>query len=99
MRCPVQLPETSEWDYLILGRGEAELHFMAEPSVGPLRTAGSAYVFVDDADGLFHAWSAAVVADDSTASRVTDLMDTDYGMREFAVVDSSGNLIRVGSAL
>jgi hypothetical protein len=26
-------------------------------------------------------------------------MDADYGMREFALVDRSGNLIRVGSPL
>jgi len=25
-------------------------------------------------------------------------MDTDYGMREFALVDRSGNLVRAGSA-
>jgi hypothetical protein len=24
-------------------------------------------------------------------------MDTDYGMREFALVDGSGNLVRIGS--
>jgi hypothetical protein len=26
-------------------------------------------------------------------------VDTDYGLREFAVVDPSGNLVRVGSPL
>jgi hypothetical protein len=26
-------------------------------------------------------------------------VDTDYGIREFALVDRSGNLLRVGSAL
>ncbi len=33
----------------------------------------------------------------ATGSRIVAPVDTDYGMREFAVVDRSGNLIRVGS--
>src|SRR5918995_1296825 len=82
------------WDYLIIGRGEAELHFIHEPGVDPLRTAASCYLYVDDAQALFEEWSAAVVDDAATGSRVVSPIDTDYGMREFAVVDRSGNLLR-----
>jgi len=32
----------------------------------------------------------------ATGSRLVPPTDTDYGMREFAVVDPSGNLVRVG---
>ena len=88
-----------EWDYLIIGRGALELHFSADSAVDPLRTAGSCYLFVDDAQGLFAQWVDIVIADPDTGTRVGDLMDTDYGMREFAVVDRSGNLIRIGSAI
>ncbi|WP_269142658.1 hypothetical protein [Georgenia yuyongxinii] len=35
--------------------------------------------------------------DPATGSRLVAPTDTDYGMREFAVVDLSGNLMRVGS--
>lgn len=89
-----------EWDYLILGRGGIELHFVAAPDTDPLTTAASCFVHVPDADRLFDAWqSAGVPADAETGSRLQPPMDTDYRMREFALVDRSGNLIRVGSPL
>ena len=34
----------------------------------------------------------------ATGSRVVAPVTTSYGMREFAVVDPNGNLVRVGSA-
>lgn len=89
--------EPEEWDYLILGRGEAMLHFYADPEVDPLRTAAMCYLDVEDADAVHAAWSAAVTADPATGSRIEPPVDTDYGMREFALVDRSGNLVRVGS--
>lgn len=89
-----------EWDYLIVGRGGIELHFIAAPDTDPLTTAASCFVHVVDADGLFDEWQqAGVAADAETGSRLQPPMDTDYGMREFALVDRSGNLIRVGSPL
>jgi hypothetical protein len=43
-------------------------------------------------------WEAVgVPADPETGSRLMPPGDTDYGMREFALVDKSGNLVRVGS--
>jgi hypothetical protein len=89
-----------EWDYLIVGRGGVELHFIAAPDVDPLTTAASCYLRVADADALHAEWAATGVEHDSaTGSRLMPPMDTDYGMREFAVVDRSGNLVRVGSPL
>ena len=41
--------------------------------------------------------SIGVETDPATRSRLTAPTDTDYGMREFALVDPTGNLIRVGS--
>ena len=55
------------------------------------------YVYVDDADELLKQWNTKVIPDPGTGSRIVDLVLTDYGMREFAVVDRSGNLIRVGT--
>ncbi|HSL65121.1 MAG TPA: VOC family protein [Gaiellaceae bacterium] len=89
-----------EWDYLILGRGGVELHFIGAPGTDPLTTAASCFVFVDDADDLYEEWRrVGVAADRATGSRLQEPVDTDYGMREFALVDRSGNLIRVGSRL
>ncbi len=87
------------WDYLILGRGGVRLHFALQPDVDPLSTAGSCYAYVDDADALYRAWAPLVVPDPTTGSRIVAPRSTDYGMREMAVVDRSGNLLRLGSPL
>jgi catechol 2,3-dioxygenase-like lactoylglutathione lyase family enzyme len=87
-----------EWDYLILGRGGVELHFLAAPDTDPLTTSATCYVFVPDADAVHDEWKqVGVPHDGTTGSRLEAPMDTDHGMREFALVDRSGNLIRVGS--
>lgn len=92
-------PET--YGYLIVGRGPMiELHFWESPEVDPLTTDHSCYVRVADADALYAEWEAVgVLADPSTGSRLMPPGDTDYGMREFALVDKSGNLVRVGSPI
>jgi catechol 2,3-dioxygenase-like lactoylglutathione lyase family enzyme len=86
-----------EWDYLIIGRGEIWLHFFGMPEIDPLTTIASCYLYVDDADAVYEAWRDVVEPDASTGSRLEEPVTTDYGMREFALVDRSGNLVRVGS--
>ncbi|MFD4958369.1 bleomycin resistance protein [Microbacterium sp. NPDC058389] len=88
-----------EWQYLIIGRGDAELHFTEDPDVDPLTTASMCYLYVDDAGLQYEEWADLVPSDPATGSRITAPVDTDYGMREFAVVDRNGNLVRVGSAI
>jgi catechol 2,3-dioxygenase-like lactoylglutathione lyase family enzyme len=88
----------SVWNYLIIGRGGAELHFYGQPDVDPLTTSSGCYLRVDDADALHAEWDAVgVPTDPSNGSRLMPPVTTDYGMREFALVDPSGNLVRVGS--
>jgi catechol 2,3-dioxygenase-like lactoylglutathione lyase family enzyme len=89
----------SEWNYLIIRRGTVQLHFYGAREVDPLTTSSSCYVFTDDADALYDAWNAiGISSDPTTGSRLAGPpVDTDYGMREFALVDPSGNLVRVGS--
>ena len=89
----------AEWNYLIIRRGGVQLHFYADASVDPLRTASSCYLYTEDADALYEAWNAiGVPSDPTTGSRLQGPpIQTDYGLREFALVDPSGNLIRVGS--
>jgi hypothetical protein len=89
-----------EWDYLIIGRGDIELHFYGDPKVDPLTTSASCYLRVADADALHDEWQRAGVSrDETTGSRLEPPTDTDYRMREFALIDPSGNLVRAGSPL
>jgi catechol 2,3-dioxygenase-like lactoylglutathione lyase family enzyme len=91
-----QPPE--RWNYLILGRGGVELHFWLHEDVDPLTTDAGCYVRVADADALHAEWERlGVPTDPATGSRLVAPVETDYGMREFALVDPSGNLLRIGS--
>ncbi len=79
------------WGYLILGRGEIELHLLGEPNAFPeLSGPASCYLMVADADALYAEWSSSGV-------EVEAPVTSDYGMREFMLRDPSGNLLRVGS--
>ena len=87
-----------KWNYLIISRGNAELHFWGDPSVDPLTTSFSCYLRVADAEALHAEWErVGVPRDESNGSRLEPPVDTDYGIREFALIDPSGNLLRVGS--
>ena len=87
-----------KYRYLIIGRGSIVLHFVDVPVLDPLTMAGQCYVFVSDADALYREWEAiGIEPDPKTGSRLMPPLDTEYGLREFALVDRSGNLLRVGS--
>jgi catechol 2,3-dioxygenase-like lactoylglutathione lyase family enzyme len=80
-----------EWNYMILGRGSIELHFIGETTSFAEWTAPtSCHLAVADADALHAEWAHAGVTTDGPWT-------TDYGMREFTLPDPSGNLLRVGS--
>src|SRR5581483_2382337 len=78
------------YDYLIVRRGTLELHFFHSPDIDPLTTDAMCYLRVHDADALYAEWAQRVAA-------VEPPHDTPYGMREFGIVDPSGNLLRIGS--
>jgi catechol 2,3-dioxygenase-like lactoylglutathione lyase family enzyme len=81
-----------EWNYMIIGRGSIELHFLGQPTSFTAWTSPtSCYLFVADADALYAEWT-----DDGVAAETPTT--TDYGMREFTVLDPSGNLLRIGSS-
>jgi hypothetical protein len=80
-----------EWDYLIVGRDSIELHFLG-PSAGP-RAAGSCFLYVDDADGVYAEWQGKAPA----PARIDPPRDTEYGMRAFTLFDPDDNEVRVGS--
>jgi catechol 2,3-dioxygenase-like lactoylglutathione lyase family enzyme len=85
-------------EYLILQRGDVGLHFFFAPDVDPWTSIAGCYLYVADVDSLFAEFSRVGLPSEGIPRLHGPQQDTDYGMREFAVVDEDGNLLRIGSA-
>lgn len=81
--------------YAILTRGTIELHIFGHPELNPATSSAGCYVRVADADGL-HAAFAAAGLPALGIPRLDPVSARPWGMREFAVVDPDGNLLRIG---
>jgi hypothetical protein len=90
----IELPLSPENDpiYGYLVWDAVEIHLSAYGALDPETNVATCYVFVDDADAVYAAWSGAGVE-----GRLAAPTDTSYGNREFHYVDPDGNLFRVGS--
>jgi hypothetical protein len=80
--------------YGFLNWGNVEIHLSRFAALDPATSTSACYLYVDDADALHAAWSAAGVE-----GRLRPPEDTPYDLREFAYVDPDGNLLRVGSPM
>lgn len=85
----------AQWTYEIVSRGNLVVHFYLEASLEPARSQASCYWRVSDAD-LLHLEFAALNLPAEGIPRLTPPADQPWHMREFALVDPSGNLIRIG---
>jgi catechol 2,3-dioxygenase-like lactoylglutathione lyase family enzyme len=84
--------------YAILRNGDLAMHFFLFPEVSPLENYAQCYWRVGDVDTLYQqVLSAGLPA--SGTPRLDALENKPWGMREFAIIDPDGNLIRVGQAL
>lgn len=81
--------------YAILTRGTIELHFFAHPALDPATSHAGCYVRVAAVDSLYAALRAAALPPVGRP-RMDRLEDRPWGMREFAIVDPDGNLVRIG---
>jgi catechol 2,3-dioxygenase-like lactoylglutathione lyase family enzyme len=86
------------WPYEIVSRGNLVVHFYLESGLDPARSNSSCYWRVPDADAL-HSEFAALNLPAEGIPRLTPPADQPWHMREFALVDPSGNLIRIGHNL
>jgi hypothetical protein len=73
---------------------QVEIHLSGFDQLDPKTTTSVCYLFVDDADAVYAAWTAAGVE-----GRLRAPVETTYGKREFGYVDPDGNLLRVGSSM
>ena len=81
-----------EQRYAIVRRDDAELHFYEFP-IDPRKNLSGCYLRIHDAAAICDEWTGAGI------EILQPLTETDYGLREFAVSDPNGNLLKVGSPL
>lgn len=82
-----------EVPYLIVRRGEIEIHFFGLEGLDPAESYGGCYVRTDDVDEVFRAFAAARVG------TLHPISLKPWGLREFALIDPNGNLLRVGATV
>jgi catechol 2,3-dioxygenase-like lactoylglutathione lyase family enzyme len=85
-------------NYEILSRGHLVVHFVLERGLEPAKNDAGCYLRVADADA-FHDVCEALHLPAKGIPRRTEPRDESWGMREFTIVDPSGNLLRIGHDL
>ncbi len=85
-------------NYLILNRGSVEIHFYTQMELSPAESSAGCYVRVLDVEGIYQEFAKACLPT-SGIPRMDHLEDKPWGMREFAIVDPDGNLIRIGQEM
>jgi len=88
----------SHGDYAILTRGTLELHFFTHGELVPEDSSAGCYLRVLDVDAIYCAFAAAELPRQGIP-RMDALQDKPWGLREFAVVDADGNLVRIGQII
>lgn len=85
--------------YIILSRADGiELHFFCVPALNPSASCSGCYVKVAAVDALRQEFGERGIPSEGMP-RLTGVEDKPWGMREFALVDPSGNLLRIGQEL
>ena len=85
-------------DYAILRRGTVELHFFTHRELRPAESHACCYLRVTDVESTCRAFALAQLPRKGIP-RQDALEDKPWRMREFAIVDPDGNLIRIGQTL
>lgn len=88
----------SHGDYAILTRGTLELHFFTHKELRPAESSAGCYFRVLDVESIYRAFCLAKLPQKGIP-RQDALADKPWGMREFAIVDPDGNLLRIGQTL
>lgn len=85
-------------NYAILLRGTVELHFFTHKDLVPAESSAGCYIRVTDVESFYHSCSACRLPSKGIP-RMEALEDKPWGLREFAIIDPDGNLLRVGQML
>ncbi|MBD1204985.1 MAG: VOC family protein [Rhodobacteraceae bacterium] len=85
-------------EYLLMKRDGAEVHFFHHAALDPAQNDHGAYLRPADVDALDTEW-AALGLPTSGIPRLMRAEDKPWGMRELALIDPNGSLIRAGQEL
>ncbi|MGB7242901.1 MAG: VOC family protein [Sulfitobacter sp.] len=87
--------EYSEQGYLILTRDDVEIHFFRFPGHVPQASDHGAYLRVKDANALSAEFEKLRLPKDDIP-RFVKAEDKPWGVCELIIVDTDGNLLRIG---
>jgi catechol 2,3-dioxygenase-like lactoylglutathione lyase family enzyme len=88
----------SDAGYAILRRGTLELHFFSHPKLLPAESSAGCYLRVRDVESIYKSFSTSQLPRQGIP-RMDTLEDKPWGLREFAVIDPHGNLLRIGQVI
>lgn len=91
-------PHAADAGYAILTRGPLELHFFRHPDLVPAESCAGCYLRMGDVARIHRAFAAAGLPNRGIP-RMDVLEDKPWGLREFAIVDPDGNLLRIGQVI
>lgn len=84
--------------YAILTRGTVEIHFFTHAELRPAESFAGCYIRVLDVDSIYQAFNSAPLPRKGIP-RLDVLELKPWGMKEFALVDPDGNLVRIGQVV
>jgi catechol 2,3-dioxygenase-like lactoylglutathione lyase family enzyme len=84
--------------YAILTRGSVELHFFEHEHLVPEASWAGCYIRVADVESYFNAFAQSRLPR-TGIPRMDALENKPWGLREFALVDRDGNLLRIGQII
>ena len=84
--------------YAILRRGDVELHFFTHAELIPAESSAGCYIRVLDVEKVYRECSSSQLSRKGIP-RMDKLEDKPWGLREFAIVDPDGNLLRIGQVI
>jgi catechol 2,3-dioxygenase-like lactoylglutathione lyase family enzyme len=91
-------PHEFDSSYAILRRGAVELHFFTHQDLVPAESFAGCYIRVLDVDSIYRAFQASPLPR-TGIPRMEVVEDKPWGLREFALIDPDGNLLRVGQII
>ena len=84
--------------YAILRRGAVELHFFTHKELVPAESSAGCYIRVTDVESFYRSCLPSQLPS-TGIPRMGALENKPWGLREFAIVDTDGNLLRVGQVI